>query len=170
MVRRWIEVIRKRLTARRLLIGWCRAAGPGAWVPVVVCLGIGAVLPTLIALSTGSFVAKIVDATGEREPGPAYVALAVLVGVLLVDQAVTLLSVPLRRRLGQVVDGAARRRLRELLAAPVGIAHLEDQGVRNDAQRITRGIGALTMGQGADGQIGNWFSPRALPGAICGRW
>ncbi|HET6875074.1 MAG TPA: ABC transporter ATP-binding protein, partial [Acidimicrobiales bacterium] len=73
------------------------------------------------------------------------------------------LVTPFIRYLSARVDGEARARLRQILTTPVGIAHLEEQEVRNDAHRVTRGVAGRTLGQGVGAQLTTWFT---IAGAI----
>jgi ATP-binding cassette subfamily B protein len=85
------------------------------------------------------------------------VALAILIAFLLAEHAVGSLSSPFRRHMGARIDGELRRRARVLLSSPPGVAHLEDQTVRDDAHRVTRGVTGRTLGQGVEAQIATWI-------------
>jgi ATP-binding cassette subfamily B protein len=165
MIRRCKQLARRlrgtpaRVRARWGLIQLAGSASRRSVVATVACLGLGALLPAAVAVATGRFVSAMVRAVrvADRDVGPLIGPLSLLVGLLILEQLVSLLGVPLRRRLGSVVEGVIRHRLRTVLAAPAGIDHLEDQEVRNQAQRVTRGIGARTVGQGVDGQFAAFF-------------
>src|SRR5439155_14167298 len=58
-----------------------------------------------------------------------------------------------------VASGRCRQvQVRDVLTAPPGIALLEDQEVRNDAHRATRGLGGRTIGVGVSAQFATWFT------------
>ena len=155
------ESLRGRVATRLRLVAWVRAAGWPA-VPALALMSISVVLPAGLALSTGNLVGVVTRAARDQadtgqETRQVAVALAVLIAFLLAEHAVGSLSSPFRRYMAARIDGELRRRARVLLSSPPGVGHLEDQAVRDDAHRVTRGVTGRSLGQGVEAQIATWL-------------
>ncbi|HZU75025.1 MAG TPA: ABC transporter ATP-binding protein [Acidimicrobiales bacterium] len=154
-----------RLRTSWLLASWLPAAGWRPLVPVLGALVVSMVLPSALSVATGVLVAEVGSALrhGHAALPRVEAALGVLIGLLLVVQVVGTLTDPFVRYLSARIDGAARARLRQVLSGPVGISHLEEQEVRNDAHRVSRGVAGRTLGQGVGAQLTTWFN---IAGAV----
>src|SRR4051812_1837835 len=122
-VRTVVERVRSapaRMSGRLRLLRFCSVAGWSVLLPVLLCLLVGALLPTALALATGLFVSRVVTALrlADGGAGPVVTVLVVLVTLLVLDQLLQLLGLPLRRRLGAGIDGVVRLRLRVILSGP----------------------------------------------------
>ncbi|TMR15521.1 ABC transporter ATP-binding protein [Nonomuraea turkmeniaca] len=106
---------------------------------ISLCL---AVLPTFLALVSGRLVA-------EMAAGQAGAALGMLAGLLVLEGIVVAAMEAYRQVVVARVDGAIRRRLRAMAAAPRGIAHLEDPAYADDLSRASNLGGWQNLSAGA---------------------
>jgi ATP-binding cassette subfamily B protein len=141
------------------LISWVRVAGFGPAAIAVALLSLNVFVPAGLAIATGQLVRSVLGAAqaGNGDVSRVISALAVLCFLLLLEQVLRSIQGPARSNLAASIDGRLRERLRTILSSPSGIAHLEDQNVRDDAHRITRGVTGRTLGQGSAAQLATFF-------------
>jgi len=126
---------------------------------VVLAMVVVNLLPVGIARGTGSLIARVVlisrrHASVDSAVSP-LVALAVLLTLDLVARNIVK---PLRDWFIHRVDGELRRRLRQAMARPLGIDHLDQPEIRELIGLPVYGIPHYTIGSGCDGEL--WIASR----------
>ncbi|MDQ4069685.1 MAG: hypothetical protein M3203_09510, partial [Actinomycetota bacterium] len=126
------ELLRQRTEMLRLL----RRAGGGLAGVLLVTVVVGAAIPPLTALATGSLVGNIPAAVREGRGSPpadgALAALAVLLGLLAAQQLFVVVRQFVSYRAIKRIDGWLLGRVYDALHRPAGIAHLQDPGLLDD--------------------------------------
>ena len=126
------ELLRQRTEMLKLLPRGGRLGLAGLVATVVV----GAATAPAAALATGALVGNIPDAVregrGSTPADRALAALAVLIGILAVQQLVVAVRQFVSYRLIKRIDGWLLGRVYDALHDPVGIAHLQDPALLDD--------------------------------------
>lgn len=117
---------------RMALLGLLRAAGPLCSAGLILTLTSVALAAPAAALAAGRLVHTL--ASGDR--GVSVVTPLLTLGTILVGQQVAeALSGHFAATAARRIDGAARRRVREIALAPCGIGHMEQEAFQTDATR-----------------------------------
>lgn len=161
MVRRrnrpWLDICARHLiplTDRWRLLWMVRVIGRWRLVILVVVMCSVAAMPAAFALVVGHAVTSVQLIRSAPTPNiwDIAVPLGALSSLLAVDLAVQSLISPLRTWCATRVDDWAQGEVRHLCSAPSGIAHLEDQQVRDDATQAS-GVEMYTLGGGTEGLL-----------------
>ncbi|HEX2048938.1 MAG TPA: ABC transporter ATP-binding protein [Acidimicrobiales bacterium] len=126
------ELLRQRTEMLRLL----PRGGRGLVAVLVAAVVVGAVIPPAVALATGALVGNIPDAVrdgrGSAAADGALAALAVLIGLLTLQQLFLAVRQFVSYRAVKRVDGWLVDRVYDALHGPPGIAHLQDPNLLDD--------------------------------------
>jgi ATP-binding cassette subfamily B protein len=128
---RW-STLRRVADERRRLLALLRGAGPVGLTALTAGGLITVAMSTANAYAVGRLVA---DATTARRLLDVAGPLVLVVALMLLTQASVTFTEVAGALSARRVDGAIRRRVREIASAPAGIAHLEDPEFREDVER-----------------------------------
>ncbi|HYN96930.1 MAG TPA: ATP-binding cassette domain-containing protein [Pilimelia sp.] len=127
------EVLRERLRLLRLV----PRAGAGLTAALVAAHTVTALTPAALAVATGWLVTELVAVVGTGAAGGLPGPLAAFAAVLVAEQFGESARDTTDLLASQQIDRSVRRRLRDLVTAPRGIAHLEEPGYADDALRAS---------------------------------
>lgn len=155
--------LRTLVTDRVALLRLLRVVPTAALAGLGTTMLLSQLLPALTALAVAWLVGRVVDATGPGAGlGPVVVPLAVVAALLTADQVAQSLLTPYRNWMATRVNGAVRRMVRQAVSARPGVAHLEDQVVRDAAALPVENAYLFNLGAGAEGQL--WLLARFAGG------
>ncbi len=158
--RRPLQLVRERLG----LLGLLRVVPTPVLVGLTLAMLVASLLPAATAVAVAWLVGRVIDAT-QQDSGLSDVAwpLAVVGGLLTLDQVTQSLLVPFRNWVAARVNGEVRRTIRQAVSVRPGIDHLESQVVRDAAALPVENSYLFNMGAGAEGQL--WLMTRFV-GAV----
>lgn len=157
------------LSERRRLLGFLGLAGRAPLAVTVSTMATTVIVPLATVVVAGVLVGRIAEQvrSGDHATGAILPLLLLLTALVMASEVLNAIYFVVGAWLAERIDGRIRSEVRQLLATPEGVSHLEVQGIRDAAGLAASGLNGMTIGFAATGQLWRlWRMAGALGSAV----